>query len=212
MGVVDLQYLLWLVGIVICVKVFLVLVYYSMDFEVYRYWFVIMYFFFFKEWYFDEFSQWIFDYFFFFVFFEWFFVIFVLWFDFQIVDLVNGQNYVVRSVVLFQRGIVMVVDFVFYWGLWEIGSGFLRMRCRIFYLVVIFLFGFLIVDYIYFQYNGFLFGILFLLLVVMWDGNDLFGGIYFVVLVCFKYLFVIVGLIYFVYILWYYCKGFQKIV
>ncbi|XP_073395060.1 dolichyl pyrophosphate Glc1Man9GlcNAc2 alpha-1,3-glucosyltransferase-like [Physcomitrium patens] len=211
MGAADLQYLLWLVGIATCVKVLLVPAYHSTDFEVHRHWLAITHSLPLKEWYSDESSQWTLDYPPFFAFFERFLAIFASWFDPQIVDLVNGQNYAVRSVVLFQRGTVMAADLVLYWGLWEIGSGLSRMRRRILYLVVIFSPGLLIVDHIHFQYNGFLFGILFLSLAAMRDGNDLLGGIYFAALVCFKHLFAIAGPIYFVYILRHYCKGPQKI-
>lgn len=203
----DLYDLAWLAGIATIVKLLLVPAYHSTDFEVHRNWLAITHSLPLQRWYSDHSSEWTLDYPPFFAFFERFLAIFAARIDPRIVDLVHGQNYDAPSVVLFQRATVMAADVVLYWGLFEIGRGFTKLRRRVLYLAVLFAPGLLIVDHIHFQYNGFLFGILLLSLAAMRDGDDLIGGILFAVLVCFKHLFAIAGPIYFVYILRHYCRG-----
>ena len=206
-GTQDFQDLVWLAGIATCLKLLSVPAYHSTDFEVHRHWLAITHSLPLQHWYSDESSEWTLDYPPFFAFFERFLAIFASRFDSKIVDLIDGQDYNARSVVMFQRVTVMVADVVLYWGLWEISRGLTSARRRILFLAVVFAPGLLIVDHIHFQYNGFLFGILLLSLAAMRDGNDLLGGVYFAILVCFKHLFAIAGPIYFVYILRHYCRG-----
>lgn len=66
--------------------------------------------------------------------------------------------------------------------------------------------GLLIIDHIHFQYNGFLFGILILSLVLARnDSTLLLSGLLFAVLLCFKHIYLYLAPAYFVYLLRAYC-------
>lgn len=66
--------------------------------------------------------------------------------------------------------------------------------------------GLLIIDHIHFQYNGFLFGILVLSLVLARNNSTLLlSGLLFAVLLCFKHIYLYLAPAYFVYLLRAYC-------
>lgn len=66
--------------------------------------------------------------------------------------------------------------------------------------------AFLIIDHIHFQYNGFLYGILILSLVLMQKRSSILaGGLLFAVLLCFKHIYLYLAPAYFVYLLRAYC-------
>lgn len=66
--------------------------------------------------------------------------------------------------------------------------------------------GLLIIDHIHFQYNGFLYGILVLSIVLARKQSTLlYSGILFAVLLCFKHIYLYLSLAYFVYLLRAYC-------
>lgn len=66
--------------------------------------------------------------------------------------------------------------------------------------------AFLIIDHIHFQYNGFLYGILILSLVLMQKQSSMLaGGLLFAVLLCFKHIYLYLAPAYFVYLLRAYC-------
>lgn len=66
--------------------------------------------------------------------------------------------------------------------------------------------GFLIVDHIHFQYNGFMYGILILSIVLARKQSTmLYGGILFAILLCFKHIYLYLAPAYFVYLLRCFC-------
>lgn len=70
----------------------------------------------------------------------------------------------------------------------------------------------LIIDHIHFQYNGFLYGILILSLVLARKQSTmLFGGILFALLLCFKHIYLYLAPAYFVYLLRAYCLSHRSI-
>ena len=72
--------------------------------------------------------------------------------------------------------------------------------------------GLLIIDHIHFQYNGFLYGILVLSLVLARKQSTLLqGGIVFAALLCFKHIYLYLAPAYFVYLLRAYCLGRKSI-
>lgn len=68
--------------------------------------------------------------------------------------------------------------------------------------------GLLIIDHIHFQYNGFLYGILILSIVLARQKSGLLtSGIVFAALLCFKHIYLYLAPAYFVYLLRAYCLG-----
>lgn len=68
--------------------------------------------------------------------------------------------------------------------------------------------GLLIIDHIHFQYNGFLYGILILSLVLARNNSTiLLSGLLFAALLCFKHIYLYLAPAYFVYLLRAYCLG-----
>lgn len=68
--------------------------------------------------------------------------------------------------------------------------------------------GFLIIDHIHFQYNGFLYGILVLSLVLAgFRETRLYSGLLFAALLCFKHIYLYLAPAYFVFLLRTYCLG-----
>ena len=66
--------------------------------------------------------------------------------------------------------------------------------------------GFLIIDHVHFQYNGFLYGILILSIVLARKQSTLlYSGVLFACLLCFKHIYLYLSLAYFVYLLRAYC-------
>lgn len=65
--------------------------------------------------------------------------------------------------------------------------------------------GFLIIDHIHFQYNGFLYGILILSIVLVKRDSLLLSGVLFAVLLCLKHIYLYLAPAYFVYLLRAYC-------
>lgn len=68
--------------------------------------------------------------------------------------------------------------------------------------------GLLIIDHIHFQYNGFMYGILVLSMVLARKSSTLLlSGILFAVLLCFKHIYMYLAPAYFVFLLRAYCLG-----
>ena len=68
--------------------------------------------------------------------------------------------------------------------------------------------GLLIIDHVHFQYNGFLYGILILSIVLARKNSGLLtSGIVFAALLCFKHIYLYLAPAYFVYLLRTYCLG-----
>lgn len=85
-------------------------------------------------------------------------------------------------------------------------SGSSKPACHALALSILLSPAFIIIDHIHFQYNGFLYGILILSLVLMQKQSTMLGGgLLFAVLLCFKHIFLYLAPAYFVYLLRAYC-------
>ncbi|KAJ2743718.1 glycosyl transferase [Coemansia sp. BCRC 34301] len=200
-GAKDIAFLCAGVG----VKVLLWPAYHSTDFEVHRNWLAITNSLPLSKWYYDDGSEWTLDYPPFFAWFEWVMSLAARWWDPRIVQLDN-LGYAATSCIAFQRLTVIVSELVLFAALGRFvrasgGTTQSKIAASLAFLSP----GFLFVDHVHFQYNGFLFGILVYSLVLAMEGRDILAGTVFAVLLCFKHIFIYIAPAYFVYLLRSYC-------
>ncbi|KXS12280.1 glycosyltransferase family 57 protein [Gonapodya prolifera JEL478] len=201
------------------IKVLLFPAYRSTDFEVHRNWLAITYNLPLKSWYYEETSQWTLDYPPFFAFFEWTLahtiVAPVAWLagDWRTLEL-SADGYESWTTVVAQRMTVILSEVVLLGALIKLyySPKVLPLETtsakRNLLLGATFLNpGFLIVDSIHFQYNGFLFGVLLWSVAEIMEGNDLLGGAIFAGLLNFKHIFLYLAPAYFIYLLRHFCFG-----
>ncbi|KAI8326401.1 ALG6, ALG8 glycosyltransferase [Martensiomyces pterosporus] len=210
-------------GVGLAAKLLLLPAYHSTDFEVHRNWLAITSSLPVEKWYFEDRSEWTLDYPPFFAWFEWTMSHFARWWDPRIVD-IDRLGYASESCVVFQRLSVITSELVLYFAL----RRFVRIhgsttQSKVAAALAFLSPGFLFVDHVHFQYNGFLFGILVYSMVFALEGRDLLAGGAFAVLLCFKHIFMYIAPAYFGYLLVHYCivyhadsrrkstqKGFQQ--
>ncbi|KIM68634.1 glycosyltransferase family 57 protein [Scleroderma citrinum Foug A] len=181
--------------------------YRSTDFEVHRNWLAITHSLPISQWYYDTTSEWTLDYPPFFAYFEKVLSVLAAYVDPAIVDLHN-LDYDTWSVVTFQRTTVILTELL-------LGAALLRFlrgavhpsRQRLLSASLLFHPGFIIIDHIHFQYNGFLFGILLWSILMARDGKKLASGALFAILLNFKHIYMYLGPAYFVYLLRSYCMS-----
>ncbi|KAF4574861.1 glycosyl transferase [Pleurotus pulmonarius] len=188
-----------------CLKMLLYPAYRSTDFEVHRNWLAITHSLPISEWYYDATSEWTLDYPPFFAYFEKVLSIPAYFIDPRIVDLKN-LNYDAWSVVAYQRTTVIITELV----LGAVLVRFIRNSVdtpsqRIISASLFLHPGFLIVDHIHFQYNGFMFGILLWSILMAREGRKLASGIIFAVLLNFKHIYMYLAPAYFVFLLRSFC-------
>ncbi|VDO06583.1 unnamed protein product [Rodentolepis nana] len=185
--------------------------YHSTDFEVHRNWLAITHSTKFSQWYTEATSIWTFDYPPFFAYFE-----FLLAQIGNKVDpnmtFISAEPYVSPGTVYFQRITVIVSELLLLHSiskLLTIVFGPLDEKKEPIYLTAFslfaFNFGLFIVDHVHFQYNGFLFGILFISIVKTFQTDYLWSGFWFAVLLNFKHTFLYLAPVYFVFMLSHYC-------
>ncbi|TFK55792.1 glucosyltransferase [Heliocybe sulcata] len=190
-----------------CLKLLLYPAYRSTDFEVHRNWLAITHSLPLSKWYYDTTSEWTLDYPPFFAYFEKVLSIPAYFIDKRIVDLDN-LNYDAWSVVAYQRTTVILTELV-------LGAAVLRFirgandpaLQRIISASLFLHPGFLIVDHIHFQYNGFMFGILLWSIYMARQGDKLASGFLFAVLLNFKHIYMYLAPAYFVYLLRSFCMS-----
>lgn len=181
--------------------------YRSTDFEVHRNWLAITHSLPISQWYYDTTSEWTLDYPPFFAYFEKLMSIPASFIDPKIVDLQSLQ-YDAWTVVVYQRLTVIVSELV-------LGAALLRFirdsvdpsRQRVLSASLFLHPGFLIIDHIHFQYNGFMFGILLWSILMAREGRKLASGILFAVLLNFKHIYMYLAPAYFIYLLRSYCMS-----
>ncbi|TFK76022.1 glycosyltransferase family 57 protein [Pluteus cervinus] len=179
--------------------------YRSTDFEVHRNWLAITYSLPISKWYYDTTSEWTLDYPPFFAYFEKVLSIPASFIDPKIVDL-NNLNYDAWSVVAYQRFTVILTELVLGAALLRFTRGAVDPSTQRIISASLFLHpGFLIVDHIHFQYNGFMFGILLWSILMARNGNKLLSGILFAVLLNFKHIYMYLAPAYFIYLLRAFC-------
>ncbi|KAJ7638709.1 glycosyltransferase family 57 protein [Roridomyces roridus] len=190
-----------------CFKLLLFPSYRSTDFEVHRNWLAITYSLPISKWYYDTTSEWTLDYPPFFAYFEKLLSIPASFIDPKIVDL-NNLNYDAWSVVAYQRTTVILSELVLGAVLHRFIRGSIDPSTQRVISASLFLHpGFLIVDHIHFQYNGFMFGILLWSILMARNGNKLASGILFAVLLNFKHIYMYLAPAYFIYLLRSFCMS-----
>ncbi|KAJ6515980.1 glycosyltransferase family 57 protein [Mycena sanguinolenta] len=186
-------------------KLLLFPAYRSTDFEVHRNWLAITYSLPISKWYYDTTSEWTLDYPPFFAYFEKLLSIPASFIDPKIVEL-NNLNYDAWSVIAYQRTTVILSELVLGAALLRFIRGSVDPSTQRIISASLFLHpGFLIVDHIHFQYNGFMFGILLWSILMARNGNKLASGILFAVLLNFKHIYMYLAPAYFVYLLRSFC-------
>ncbi|KAL4241237.1 Alpha-1,3-glucosyltransferase [Abortiporus biennis] len=188
-----------------CLKVLLFPSYHSTDFEVHRNWLAITHSLPISKWYYDTTSEWTLDYPPFFAYFEKILSIPASLIDPKIVDLHN-LNYDSWTVVAYQRSTVILTELVLGAVVHRFVRGSVDSSTQRIISASLFLHpGFLIVDHIHFQYNGFMFGILLWSILMARNGNKLASGFLFAVLLNFKHIYMYLAPAYFIYLLRSFC-------
>ncbi|KAI0832530.1 glycosyltransferase family 57 protein [Trametes gibbosa] len=188
-----------------CLKALLFPAYRSTDFEVHRNWLAITHSLPISKWYYDTTSEWTLDYPPFFAYFEKLLSIPAYLVDPRIVDL-NNLNYGAWSVIAYQRATVILTELVLGAAVLKFARGAENPAMQRIISASLFLHpGFLIVDHIHFQYNGFMFGILLWSLLMARNDRKLASGFLFAMLLNFKHIYLYLAPAYFVYLLRSYC-------
>ncbi|KAJ7904405.1 glucosyltransferase [Mycena olivaceomarginata] len=176
-------------------KLLLFPAYRSTDFEVHRNWLAITYSLPISKWYYDTTSEWTLDYPPFFAYFEKLLSIPASFIDPKIVDLtISTTMHVILSELVLGVALIRFIR-------GSVDPSTQRIISASLFLHP----GFLIVDHIHFQYNGFMFGILLWSILMARNGNKLASGVLFAVLLNFKHIYMYLAPAYFVYLLRSFC-------
>ncbi|KAL1305599.1 hypothetical protein AAFC00_007202 [Neodothiora populina] len=193
-------------------KILLWPAYKSTDFEVHRNWLAITHSLPVREWYYEQTSEWTLDYPPFFAAFEWAMSQAARYVDPEMLQ-VQNLNYDSWRTVYFQRATVLVTELVLLLALYLYVKGSPPSSRKTSHAAAISIFlspGLLIIDHIHFQYNGFLYGMLILSIVLAREPRGLLlSGILFAILLCFKHIYLYLAPAYFVYLLRVYCVDFR---
>ena len=196
-----------IVIISVCFKVVLIPSYTSTDFEVHRNWLAITYSLPIEKWYFENTSEWTLDYPPFFAWFEKGLSHIAVNIDNNMVNTTN-LKYKSDATLYFQRSSVMAADLVLIYSGYKCSKLLFQQNNQIqlaFFALLVLNAGLMIVDHIHFQYNGFLFGILFLSLGQLANDNVLQSAFWFAVLLNFKHIFLYIAPAYGIFFLRIYC-------
>ncbi|KAI3337626.1 glycosyltransferase family 57 protein [Xylariaceae sp. AK1471] len=189
-------------------KILLFPAYKSTDFEVHRNWLAITNSLSPWEWYYEKTSEWTLDYPPFFAYFEW-----LLSQPAKLVDpamlRVHNLEYDSWKTVYFQRSTVIVTELVLIYALQrfvESSNGIYKRAAHAAALSVLLSPGLLIIDHIHFQYNGAMYGLLILSLVLARQKFSLLSsGLLFAALLCMKHIYLYLAPAYFIFLLRTYC-------
>ncbi|KAJ8067988.1 hypothetical protein OCU04_003568 [Sclerotinia nivalis] len=191
-------------------KILLFPAYKSTDFEVHRNWLAITNSLPLNEWYIEKTSEWTLDYPPFFAYFELFLSKFAAWID-PLMLMVKNLEYRSWQTIYFQRASVIATELVLVYALHlfvETAPANLKRPSQAAALSILLSPGLLIIDHIHFQYNGFMYGLLILSLVMARnEGTKLASGILFAILLCLKHIYLYLAPAYFVFLLSGYCLG-----
>lgn len=186
-------------------KLLLIPDYYSTDFDVHRNWLAITNKLPLRQWYYEHTSQWTLDYPPFFAYFEWFLSQFVPSYvkSDGCLDIVEVGQFGMPTVV-FQRLTVIASEILLFVVLQVyINTSKVSERTQSFVVAssIAISPGFLIIDHIHFQYNGFLFAILIASIVAAKNKKYLWCGFFYSVALCFKHIYLYLAPCYFVFLL-----------
>lgn len=182
----------------------------STDFDVHRNWLAITHSLPLKDWYYEKTSEWTLDYPPFFAYFEWTLSQAAQYADRAMLQ-VRNLEYHSWQTVHFQRATVIATELVLVYALSlfvQTSPAGSKKQAHASALSVLLSPGLLIIDHIHFQYNGFLYGILILSIVLARKKSGLLAsGIVFAALLCLKHIYLYLAPAYFVYLLRAYCLG-----
>ncbi|KAF4549245.1 Dolichyl pyrophosphate Glc1Man9GlcNAc2 alpha-1,3-glucosyltransferase-like protein [Elsinoe fawcettii] len=189
-------------------KILLWPAYKSTDFEVHRNWLAITHSLPIQEWYHEKTSEWTLDYPPFFAYFEW-----VMSQIAQLVDhgmlVVNNLGYDSWQTVFFQRSTVIISELVLLYALYlyiKTSPASTRKTAHAAAVSILLSPGLLVIDHIHFQYNGAMYGVLILSIVLAREQSKLLAsGVVFAALLCMKHIYLYLAPAYFVYLLRVYC-------
>ncbi|KAK5378923.1 glycosyl transferase [Exophiala xenobiotica] len=189
-------------------KILLFPAYKSTDFEVHRNWLAITHSLPVQRWYYEATSEWTLDYPPAFAVFEW-----LLSQPASLVDSamlqVQNLNYDSWTTVCFQRASVIVTELLLVYSLHrytETSPLSTRRQSHAVALSILLSPGLFIIDHIHFQYNGFLYGLLILSIVLARrESTMLYSGMLFALLLCLKHIYLYLAPAYFVYLARVYC-------
>ncbi|KAJ5098076.1 hypothetical protein N7532_005077 [Penicillium argentinense] len=189
-------------------KVLLFPAYKSTDFEVHRNWLAITHSLPVKEWYYEKTSEWTLDYPPFFAAFEWLMSQAATHVD-PAMLVVKNLHYDSWETVYFQRATVILTELILVFALSRFvksASPWNKQAAHVASLSILLSPGLFIIDHIHFQYNGFMYGVLILSIVLARKQSTmLLSGILFAALLCFKHIYLYLALAYFVYLGRAYC-------
>ncbi|KAI1274764.1 ALG8 glycosyltransferase family ALG6 [Xylaria sp. FL0933] len=196
-------------------KILLFPAYKSTDFEVHRNWLAITNSLSPWEWYYEKTSEWTLDYPPFFAYFEW-----LLSQVAKLVDpamlRISNLGYDSWQTIYFQRFTVIVTELVLVYALQRFveSSHALDKRAAQAAAISILLSpGLLIIDHIHFQYNGAMYGLLLVSLVLARQKSTILAsGLAFAALLCMKHIYLYLAPAYFVFLLRTYCLSPKSIV
>ncbi|SCV06180.1 LANO_0H23860g1_1 [Lachancea nothofagi CBS 11611] len=195
-------------------KLLLIPGYFSTDFDVHRNWLAITNKLPLKEWYFESTSQWTLDYPPFFAYFEWILSQFVSKAvrEDGCLDIVAVGKFGFPTV-LFQRLTVIASEVMLFVVLQiYINKSQMAERSANFVVAssIVLSPGFLMIDHIHFQYNGFLFAILIASILAAKHQRYLLCGFFFTTALCFKHIFLYLAPSFFVFLLRVYVLDFSN--
>ncbi|KAK8830264.1 hypothetical protein WA577_005952 [Blastocystis sp. JDR] len=194
--------------LVTVIKILLIPSYHSTDFEVHRNWLAITHTLPISQWYYEHTSEWTLDYPPFFAWFEYLLSQFASFFDKEMLR-IDNLNYASMNTILFQRlsvevtDLVLIVSILYFFHISpKAESSSLTLLA---FVLCIFAPGFLIVDHIHFQYNGYLIGLLTLSLSLLSNNHPLLAAFLFSFTMNSKHLFCFQAPIFLIYLLSTYC-------
>ncbi|KAI0432216.1 ALG8 glycosyltransferase family ALG6 [Xylaria sp. FL1042] len=189
-------------------KILLFPAYKSTDFEVHRNWLAITNSLSPWEWYYEKTSEWTLDYPPFFAYFEW-----LLSQGAKLVDpamlRISNLGYDSWQTIYFQRFTVIVTELILVYALQRFAESSHALDKRAAQAAAISVLlspGLLIIDHIHFQYNGVMYGLLLISLVLARRKSTiLVSGLAFAALLCMKHIYLYLAPAYFVFLLRTYC-------
>ncbi|CCE90383.1 dolichyl-P-Glc:Glc1Man(9)GlcNAc(2)-PP-dolichol alpha-1,3-glucosyltransferase TDEL_0B02540 [Torulaspora delbrueckii] len=214
-SVMNRRFSLWNFWIAsLALKLLLMPDYFSTDFDVHRNWLAITNELPLKEWYYEKTSQWTLDYPPFFAYFEWLLSQFVpkIVKEDGALDIVEigqfGWPTVVfqRLTVIFSEVLLFVVLQVFV----NTSSATEKTRSFVVASSIVLSPGFLMIDHIHFQYNGFLFAPLIASIVAAKHKKYMWCATFYAIALCFKHIFLYLAPCYFVFLLRAYVLNFKN--
>ncbi|RLN48261.1 hypothetical protein BBJ28_00000814 [Nothophytophthora sp. Chile5] len=195
-------------------KLLLLPSYTSTDFEVHRNWLSLTNALPRRDWYHEKTSEWTLDYPPFFAYFEYALSLLAAQVDRGML-VISATPVFSPSVLLFQRGSVIVSDLVLFYALHAYCSSwpsvtttewaFSRAKRLAIMLITVLDAGLLYVDHIHFQYNGMLLGLLILSATKFRLQQDLQGALLYAVLLMMKHIYLYAAPLYFIYLLGHHC-------